>query len=133
MNKAFEIGNLTRDPDSRTTKDGKQVCSFTIAVNRPRKVEGQPDADFFRVVAFNNLADTCSRYLAKGRKVCAVGPVSVSTYQTQNGETKAQMEIMAQEVHFLTPASETPQKAPETQKTDRQTGFTQVDAEPLPF
>jgi single-stranded DNA-binding protein len=69
----------------------------------------------------------------KGKKVAVIGPVSVSTYTTQNGETRASMDVKADEVEFLTPASETPAKAPEAPKTDRQTGFTQVSGEPLPF
>ena len=133
MNKLYIIGNLVRDPESRTTQSGKQVCSFTVAVNRPRHAEGQPDVDFFRVNAWNALADNCARYLTKGKKVCVVGPVSVSTYTTQGGETRASMDVKADEVEFLSPASETPAKAPEAPKTDRQTGFTQVNAEPLPF
>ena len=133
MNKAFLIGNLTRDPESRTTPNGKQVCSFTVAVNRPRHAEGQPDVDFFRINAWGALADNGARYLVKGKKVCVIGPVSVSTYTTQGGETRASMDVKADEVEFLTPASETPAKAPEAPKTDKQTGFTQVGAEPLPF
>ena len=134
----FIIGNITRDPESRTTQSGKQVCSFTVAVNRPRTSEGQPDVYFFRVTAWNALADNCARYLFKGKKVAVTGPVSVSTYKAQNGEMKAQMEVYAQEVEFLTPASETPAKAaetptkaPETQKAP--SGFVDVTGEQLPF
>lgn len=133
MNKLYIIGNLVRNPESRTTQSGKQVCSFVLAVNRPRHAEGQPDVDFFRINAWGALADNCARYLVKGKKVCVIGPVSVSTYTTQGGETRASMDVKADEVEFLTPASETPAKAPEAPKTDKQTGFTQVDGEPLPF
>lgn len=133
MNKVFLIGNLTRDPDTRTTTSGKQVCSFTVAVNRPRPAEGQPDADFFRINVWGALADNCARYLVKGKKVAVIGPVSIITYTAQNGENRAQMEVFAQEVQFLTPADKAPQNAPQPQKTDKQTGFTQVDEEPLPF
>lgn len=129
----FIIGNLTRDPESRTTQNGKQVCSFTVAVNRPRHAEGQPDVDFFRINAWGALADNCARYLVKGKKVCVIGPVSVSTYTTQNGETRASMDVKADEVEFLTPADKAQQNAPQTAKKDAQTGYAQVDAEPLPF
>jgi single-strand DNA-binding protein len=103
MNKLTIIGNLTADPELRTTQNGKSVCGFTVAVNRRNKVEGQPDADFFRISAWNQLGESCSKYLAKGKKVCVIGSVSVKTYQTQNGETRASMEVMAQDVEFLTP------------------------------
>jgi single-strand DNA-binding protein len=134
MNKLYIIGNLVRNPESRTTQSGKQVCSFTVAVNRPRTSEGQPDADFFRVTAWNAMADNCARYLFKGKKVAVTGPVSVSTYKAQNGDMKAQMEVYAQEVEFLTPADKAHQNAPQPQKTDRQTGYAQADEdEDMPF
>ena len=82
MNKLTIIGNLTRDPELRTTASGVNVCSFTVAVNRRNRRDdqnGQPEADFFRVTAWRQLADICSKYLAKGRKVCVVGAVSVHT------------------------------------------------------
>ena len=63
MNKVFLIGNLTRDPELRTTQTGVSVCSFTIAVNRRRPTNaeaGQPEADFFRVTAWRQLGENCS-------------------------------------------------------------------------
>ena len=70
MNKVFIVGNLTRDPELRSTRDGISVCSFTVAVNRRvRNAEaGQPEADFFRVTAWRALGENCSKYLSKGRK-----------------------------------------------------------------
>ena len=82
MNKLTIIGNLTKDPVTRTTPSGHNVCSFTVAVNRRQKDQnGQSVADFFQVSAWNQLAQTCQQYLAKGRKVAVVGQVSVHTYQ----------------------------------------------------
>lgn len=95
------IGNLTRDPDLRTTTDGKEVCNFTVAVNRRRG--GQPEADFFRVAAWNQMGQNCKKFLAKGKKVCVVGAVSVRTYTTQEGVTRAEMEVSADDVEFLSP------------------------------
>lgn len=124
MNKLIIIGNLTGDPELRTTPNGKNVCNFTVAVNRRNKVEGQPDADFFRVNAWNQLGENCSKYLAKGRKVCVMGPVSVRTYETQAGKHGANLEVMAHEVEFLSPRSET---------VDKESGMTKVDPEDNPF
>lgn len=103
MNKSFIIGNLTRDPEMRSTRDGIPVCSFTVAVNRRNSNAraGQPEADFFRVTAWRGLAEICGRYLGKGKKVAVTGAVSVSTYQTNGGEFRAQMEITADDVEFL--------------------------------
>lgn len=112
------IGNLVRNPETRTTQSGSTVCSFTVAVNRRKKVQGQPEADFFRVSAWDGLAKSCGQFLAKGRKVAVVGSVSVHTFQTQTGETKAQLEVNASDVEFLSPKGD---------------GFTQVDEPDDPF
>ena len=94
MNKLFIVGNLTRDPELRTTSSGISVCSFTVAVNRRRSANSaagnnQPEADFFRVSAWRQLGENCSRYPAKGRKVAVTGSVSVNTYQGSDGTTRA--------------------------------------------
>lgn len=146
MNLLFIIGNLTRDPETRTTVNGSTVCSFTVAVNRTRKIEGQPDADFFRVSAWNQLGDNCQRYLAKGRKVAVTGSVSVHTYTGQDGVTRAQMEVLAQNVEFLSPKSEADQNgdrlsyqaeqaysAAQAPAQEAQSGFTAVETDELPF
>ena len=106
MNKCFIVGNLTRDPDSRITSSGINVTSFTVAVNRRRRVEGQPEADFFRVTAWRALGENCQKYLAKGRKVAVTGSISVSTYQGNDGATRATLELTADDVEFLTPKGE---------------------------
>ena len=106
MNKIVIIGNLTRDPEMRTTPGGKSVCDFTIAANRRKKVEGQPDADFFRVTAWDALGENCGRYLTKGKKVCVIGPVSLNTYTKSDGSSGASLEVLANEVEFLSPKDE---------------------------
>lgn len=109
MNKTFIIGNLTRDPELRSVngRDGQvSVCDFTVAVNRRNGGNGnngQPEADFFRVTVWRGLADVCKQYLAKGRKVSVVGPVSCRTYVGNDGVTRASLEIQADDVEFLTP------------------------------
>lgn len=105
MNKLMIIGNLANNPELRTTQDGKDVCNFTVAVNR-RGAGGQQAADFFRVSAWNRLAQTCINYLAKGRKVMVIGPVTCRAYAGNDGVPRCQMEVMANEVEFLTPKGE---------------------------
>ena len=126
MNKLTIIGNLTRDPELRTTTSGVNVCTFTVAVNRKRKIEGQPEADFFRVTAWRELGDICAKYLAKGRKVCVVGAVSLHTYDS-NGKTSASLEVLAEDVEFLTPKGE------QSEKVDQQTGYQKVTPRDNPF
>ena len=147
MNKVFLIGNLTRDPEMRTTQSGVSVCSFTIAVNRRRANNaeaGQPEADFFRISAWRNLGDICSRYLAKGRKVAVVGTVTANAYVGNDGQARASLEVTADDVEFLTPRGEageapayTPAPAPRANQgfgaAPQGGGFVQVDEEELPF
>ena len=131
MNHLTIIGNVTRDPETRTTQAGKTVTTFTVAVNR-RKTAGQQEADFFRVSAWGPLGETCSKWLVKGRKVAVTGSVSATAYTAQDGTARASLEVFAQDVEFLSPASETPAKAPETpQKAP--SGFVDVSGEQLPF
>jgi len=126
MNNLVIIGNLTADPQSRITQSGHNVTSFTVAVNR-RHREGQQDqADFFRVTAWDKLADTCKQYLAKGRKVAVTGMVSVSTYNAQDGSTRASLDVTANNVEFLSQKEQPKQE----QKPD---GYMAVNEEELPF
>ena len=150
MNKVFLIGNLTGDPESRTTQSGVSLCSFTIAVNRRRgnnAEAGQPEADFFRITAWRQLGDICGRYLAKGRKVAITGTVSASAYVGQDGQARASLEVQADDVEFLTPKGEAGDAgayapaapaAPHANNAGYGSapqggGFVQVDEEELPF
>ncbi len=141
MNRLTIIGNLTHDPELRTTPSGDSVCSFSVAVNRRGRRDAQnnqPEADFFRVSAWRQLGENCAKYLSKGRKVAVVGPVSVRTYQASDGTTRASMEVNATDVEFLSSRSEdaaggyaAPAAAP---VQDTQTaGFTAVETDELPF
>ncbi len=105
MNRLIIIGNLTKDPELRTTSTGVNACTFTVAVNRRKKADGQQEADFFRVTAWRGLADVCYQYLAKSRKVCVTGSVSVSPYIGNDGTPQASMEVSADDVEFLSPAN----------------------------
>ena len=139
MNKLTIIGNLTRDPELRTTSTGLNVCSFTVAVNRRRSANSnQPEADFFRVTAWRQLGENCQRYLAKGRKVAVVGSVSVSTYTGNDGTTRASLEVTADDVEFLSSRNEDAGYAPATPSqpapaAPAMNGFEEVDDEDLPF
>ena len=114
MKQIVIIGNLTRDPELRTTQSGIPVCSFTVAVNRRKTPEaGQPEADFFRVTTWRKLAELCSKYLAKGRKVAVVGEISLQQYNDANGLPRYSMEVQADEVEFLTPRTADAPPAPE--------------------
>jgi len=117
------IGNVSNTPELRSTPSGKTVCNFNVAVNRRKKVEGQPDADFFRVSAWDALGENCQKYLAKGKKVAVVGSVGVHTYTNSRGEPAANLEVLANEVEFLTPRDQ----------VDSQSGMAVVNTGDMPF
>lgn len=124
MNRLIITGNCTKDPEMRTTPAGKTVCTFSVAVNRRQKREGQPEADFFRVSAWDALGENCGKYLVKGKKVAVVGSVSVHAFTGQDGKAGASLEVVASEVEFLSPRSE---------DIDPQSGYQKVSVEGLPY
>ena len=134
MNQLTIIGNLVRDPELRTTQSGFNVCTFTVAVNRKAKGEHN-SADFFRVSAWRQMGENCHRYLAKGRKVAVVGEVGVNTYTTQNGETRANMEVLAHEVEFLNRRSEEQKTGYQDQQENykNESGFVEMTDDELFF
>ena len=110
MNKVYLIGNLTRDPEMRSTSTGIPVCNFSIAVNRRKRADGQQETDFFNIVAWRQLAELCSRYLAKGRKVAVSGSIQTRTYEAQDGSKRHAFEVVADEVEFLSPVGGSAQR-----------------------
>lgn len=152
MNKVFLIGNLTKDPEMRSTQSGVAVCNFSIAVNRRFRnpQTGQQETDFLNIVAWRQLAELCSKYLAKGRKIAVTGSIQIRTYEAKDGSKRTAWDIVADEVEFLSPQNQqsSTQSAPGAYTTaaskDSGTayvpqphndfgGFTQVDDEELPF
>ncbi len=142
MNRIALIGNLCSDPTSRTTQSGITCTSFTLAVNRRNRssaADGQPEADFFRVTAWRGLGDTCAKYLAKGRKVAVVGPVSLNTFTGKDGANHATLEVTAEDVEFLSSRSDAPAsatvntgEAPAEEKK-APSKYVEVEDEDLPF
>lgn len=98
------VGNLTADPDMRSTGSGISVCSFRVAVERRFKDgEGKRQTDFIPVTCWRSLADLCGRYLAKGRKVGVVGALQMDSYTDKQGVKRTSYRVVADEVEFLTP------------------------------
>ena len=139
MNKITLIGNLTHDPEVRSTPSGVTICSFTIAVNRRfANQSGEKQTDFFRINAWRQLGDTCARYLQKGRKVAVVGELQARTYEAKDGTTRMSLDVSADEVEFLTPKaaddSGSGYSAPRPQANPQDlAGFTDISSDDLPF
>lgn len=126
MNNVSFIGNLTKDVDLRQTTSGKDVCVFSIAVNRPFSEE----TDFFPVVVWGKSAENCAKYLKKGSKVGVVGYMQNRSYETSDGAKKTVAEVIANTVEFLTPKQTNESTTPRKDIAELQT--VQDDTE-LPF
>lgn len=102
MNRIMIIGNLTKDPERRTLDNDKVVCNFTVAVNRKAQSD-HPEADYFRVTAWDRLAEIADKYLSKGKKVCVIGPARANAWLDRDGNAAASIEVTAHELELLTP------------------------------
>ena len=143
MNKVFLIGNLTRDPELRTTASSKSVCSFSIAVNRAfSNQQGEKVTDFFNIIVWGKLGENCAKYLSKGRKVAVMGEIQNRSYE-KDGVKRTVTEIIASDVEFLTARdsqgdssySQREYSAParKTAPMTEEDSFTELSDEDLPF
>jgi single-strand DNA-binding protein len=104
INRVVLVGNLTRDPELRSTPGGTPVCSLRIAVNSRRRDESGQWIDkpnYFSISVFGNQAESCSQYLSKGRPVAVDGRLDWREWQAQDGSKRESVEIVAESVQFL--------------------------------
>jgi len=104
LNKVMVIGNLGKDPEMRFTGNGTPVTSFSLAVNRSYSTAGgerHEETEWFNIVAFNKLAETCNQFLGKGRRAYVEGRLQTRSWEGQDGQTKYRTEIIANDVIFL--------------------------------
>jgi len=104
LNRVQLIGNLTRDPELRYTPAGTAVCSFSIATNRSWTTdtgEKKEEVEFHRIVAWNKLAELCSQFLTKGRKVFVEGRLQTRSWTAQDGTQKQTTEIVISDMILL--------------------------------
>jgi single-strand DNA-binding protein len=109
MNKIMLIGNLGKDPEMNYTPSGIALTKFSLAVNRITKSstgEKEKETEWFNIIAFRQLAETCNSYLHKGSKVYIEGRLSQRKYTDKNGIERWMVEVIANEMEFLTPKSE---------------------------
>ncbi len=131
LNKVMIIGNLGRDPEMRFTANGSAVTNFTVAVSRQiggGDGERREETEWFSVVAWNKLAETCNQYLQKGKKVYVEGRLQTRSWDGQDGQKRYRTEVIAQEVQFLDRAGAGGGGGPRDQMDDE---FT--DPDDLPF
>lgn len=154
FNQAIVLGNVTRDPEVRTTPTGKSVASFSVATNRRwTSSEGQPQeqVEFHNVVAWGKLAEICGQILYKGRKVLVSGRLQTRSWQGQDGTQRRTTEIVADhlsavgapksagESQISQPTSSTPKKdefkpteKPEIKKNDAKDSE-EINLDDIPF
>jgi single-strand DNA-binding protein len=104
LNRVQLIGNLTRDPELRYTPNGNGVCTFGLATNRSWTTdsgEKREEVDFHRIVAWNKLAELCSQFLTKGRKVYVEGRLSTRNWTGQDGAQKTTTEVVIDDMILL--------------------------------
>ncbi|MFA5877802.1 MAG: single-stranded DNA-binding protein [Candidatus Staskawiczbacteria bacterium] len=103
LNKAFILGNITRNPETRALPSGKPVASFGVATNRfytDNTGVKKQEAEFHNVVAFGKLADICSRYLQKGSLILVEGRLKTSSWQNAAGAKQFKTEIIADNIQM---------------------------------
>jgi single-strand DNA-binding protein len=104
LNRVVLIGRLTKDPELRYSPSGVAISNFTLAIDRRFKnAQGQKETDFIPCVVFKQLAELCANYLAKGKLASVDGRIQVRTYNDKDGQKRWVTEVIAEDVHFLSP------------------------------
>ena len=109
MNRIMVIGNVGKDPEMRFTPSGKSVTNFSVATTRrytSSEGERNDETQWFTIVAWGKLAETCNEYIEKGRQVYVDGRLQISEWEGQDGEKRHRVEIVANTVLFLGKKSE---------------------------
>ncbi len=102
MNKVVLIGRMTKDPELKFTPGtGTAVATFTMAVNRRFKKEGQPEADFVPIVVWGKQAESTANYMSKGKLLSVAGRIETRSYEAKDGGRRYVIEVIADEVSFL--------------------------------
>lgn len=99
LNRVILIGRLTQDPELRYTPNGVPVCRFTLAVARKFNRE---EADFIDILVWRGMAENCAQYLSKGQLAAVEGRLQVRTYEGRDGIRRKAVEVVADDVRFLT-------------------------------
>ena len=132
MNLVVMCGNLASDPSIKATQNGKEMCTFRLAVNS--SYGENKKASFFHIVTFGKTATNCDRFLSKGRKVLVRGRIETGSYEKSDGSKVYTTDIIADEVEFL-PNGDAP-NAPKqtTEEVAQQEGFEKLlGSDDVPF
>mgnify|MGYP000545767710 FL=1 len=129
INQVILLGRLTRDPEQRTTASGKNVVSFSIAVDRPTQDD---QADFFNITAWEKLGDLVMQYLSKGRRVLVQGRLRQDSWEDkETGKRQSRIEVTASDVTFLDGPSGDNSGSAAPKTTKKEEVVTEIDDKPI--
>lgn len=136
LNRAQVLGNVTRDPELKTTPNGQKVATFGVATNQrwtDSSGQKQERPEFHHLVAWGKLADICATYLRKGSKVYAEGRLQTREWQAQDGSKRQRTEIVLEQMVMLSPKTEA-QQEPQSVGTNTMNGEeVPIDVADIPF
>lgn len=130
LNKVMLIGNVGNDPEMRFTPNGNPVTSFSLAVNHGftnKEGERRQETEWFTIVSWNRLAETCNQFLSRGRRAYVEGRLKTHVWEGPDGQRRFRNEIIANQVLFL----DRQPAAPLTEEASTSGG--EVEPEELPF
>ena len=135
MNRVILVGRLTKDPELRYTQSGKGVASFTVAVNRPFKTNGEQEADFINGVVWGKPAENLANYMKKGSQIGVDGRIQTRSYDNNEGKRVYVTEVVADSVSFLDSKGKTQNNKPQQKQQSGDNPFQEepVDNSDLPF
>jgi single-strand DNA-binding protein len=138
MNRVVLVGRLTKDPDLKYTPNGVPVATFTLAVNRPFKTNGEQEADFINCTVWRKPAENAANFLKKGSLAGVDGRIQTRNYEGQDGKRVYVTEVQAESVQFLEPKGEKKQQeeAPQTRASEdpfNGKGSIDINDSDLPF
>lgn len=96
-------GFVTHDPQAKTTKTGKTVCTFALAINHYSKSDEPPRVSFIEVETWEKMADVCSKNITKGKRVLVTGSLRQDRWEDDKGKMQSRLKIVGNEVIFLGP------------------------------
>ena len=101
FSKVILVGNLTRDPELRATGGGKQVCSFSVAVNRGHSRDDAGSVSYFDCTAWERTAEVISQYAHKGSGVLVSGRLEQRSWEDKEGQKRSRVEIVVEDFNFI--------------------------------
>lgn len=137
MNRTILIGRLTKDPELRTTSTGRNVCQFTVAVNRNfTNANGEREADFINCVVWDKQAENLSKYQRKGNQIAIEGRIQTRNYDDKDGKRVYVTEVLVNNISFLDSKSSSNSSnsftnLPEPPKVEDNTNTVSVDKDPF--